>query len=112
MLSRGEASAAAVEQAEQAQTVEGGAAGRRVAAGGRGARVGRRGAEWQDVLELVAEHERDFADGQFIEERDAAKVRAQCRSGAREAGQKAAQRFGQRWPASIHRATIREDCGV
>jgi outer membrane biosynthesis protein TonB len=68
--------------------------------------------EWNSVLKLVAEHERDFADGQFVEERDAAKVRAQCRSGALEPGRKAAERFAARWPSSIHRATIRQDCDL
>jgi hypothetical protein len=66
--------------------------------------------EWKTVLKLVAEHERDFANGQFVEERDAGKVRAQCRSGALDAGRKAAERFSDRWPSSIHRATIRQDC--
>jgi outer membrane biosynthesis protein TonB len=68
--------------------------------------------EWKWVLKLVAEHERDFANGQFVEERQAAKVRAQCRSGALDAGREAAERFTARWPTSIHRATIREDCGL
>ena len=67
-------------------------------------------AEWKSVLKLVAEHERDFANGNFVEERDAAKVRAQCRSDALDAGRKGAERFSERWPSSIHRATIRQDC--
>jgi hypothetical protein len=66
--------------------------------------------EWKSVLKLVAEHERDFANGQFVEERQAAKVRAQCGSGAIDAGRKAAESFLARWPSSIHRATIREGC--
>jgi outer membrane biosynthesis protein TonB len=68
--------------------------------------------EWKSVLKLVAEHEREFANGQFVEERQAAKVRAQCRSGALDAGREAAERFTARWPTSIHRATIREDCDL
>jgi hypothetical protein len=68
--------------------------------------------EWKSVLKLVAEHEREFANGQFVEEREAAKVRAQCRSAALDAGRKAAESFIVRWPSSIHRATIREDCGL
>jgi hypothetical protein len=68
--------------------------------------------EWKSVLKLVAEHERDFANGQFVEEREAAKVRAKCRSGALDAGRKAAESFVVRWPSSIHRATIREDCDL
>jgi hypothetical protein len=68
--------------------------------------------EWKSVLKLVAEHEREFGNGQFVEEREAAKVRAQCRSGALDAGRKAAESFVARWPSSIHRATIREDCGL
>jgi hypothetical protein len=68
--------------------------------------------EWKSVLKLAAEHEREFANGQFIEEREAAKVRAQCRSGALDAGRKAAESFVVRWSSSIHRATIREDCGL
>jgi hypothetical protein len=68
--------------------------------------------EWKSVLKLVAEHERDFANGQFVEEREAAKVRAQCGSGAIDAGRKAAESFVERWPSSIHRATIRQDCGM
>jgi outer membrane biosynthesis protein TonB len=67
---------------------------------------------WKSVLKLVAEHERDFPNGQFVEERQAAKVRAQCRSGALDVGRKAAERFTTSWPTSIHRATIREDCGL
>lgn len=68
--------------------------------------------EWKSVLKLVAEHERDFPNGQFVEERQAAKVRAQCRSGSLDAGRKAAESFTASWPSSIHRATIREDCGL
>jgi hypothetical protein len=68
--------------------------------------------EWKSVLKLVAEHERDFANGQFVEEREAAKVRAQCRTGALDAGRKAAESFVTRWPSSIHRATVREDCDL
>jgi hypothetical protein len=68
--------------------------------------------EWKSVVKLVAEHERDFANGQFVEEREAAKVRAQCGTGALDAGRKAAESFVVRWPSSIHRATIREDCDL
>jgi outer membrane biosynthesis protein TonB len=68
--------------------------------------------EWKTVLKLVAEHERDFPNGQFVEEREAAKVRAQCGGGALDAGREAAESFSRRWPSSIHRATIREGCGL
>jgi type IV secretory pathway VirB10-like protein len=68
--------------------------------------------EWKSVLKLVSEHEHEFPSGQFVEEREAAKVRAQCRSGALDAGRKAAEGFVVRWPSSIHRATIREDCDL
>lgn len=73
---------------------------------------GLKASEWKSVLKLVAEHERDFANGNFVEERDAAKVRAQCRSGSLDAGREAAERFSERWPTSIHRATIRQDCDL
>jgi outer membrane biosynthesis protein TonB len=64
------------------------------------------------VLTLVAEHERDFADGQFIEERRAAKARALCQSGKLAAGKQEAQRFGSRWPDSIHLTSVNKDCGL
>jgi outer membrane biosynthesis protein TonB len=64
------------------------------------------------VLVLVAEHERDFADGQFIEERRAAKARALCQSGKLAAGKQEAQRFGSRWPDSIHLTSVNQDCGL
>jgi hypothetical protein len=64
------------------------------------------------VLALVAEHERDFAEGQFIEERRAAKARALCRSGKLAAGKKEAERFTSRWPDSIHLTFVNEDCGL
>jgi hypothetical protein len=64
------------------------------------------------VLALVAEHERDFSDGQFIEERRAAKARALCQSGKLAAGKQEAQRFGSRWPDSIHLTSVNQDCGL
>jgi outer membrane biosynthesis protein TonB len=64
------------------------------------------------VLALVAEHERDFADGQFVEERRAAKARALCQSGKLAAGKQEAQRFGSRWPDSIHLTSVNQDCGL
>jgi hypothetical protein len=64
------------------------------------------------VLALVAEHERDFAKGQFIEERRAAKARALCQSGKLAAGTKEAERFATRWPSSIHLAAVDQDCGI
>jgi len=63
------------------------------------------------VLGLVAEHERDFAAGQFIEERQAAKARGLCQSGKLAAGQKLAASFASRWPTSIHLAAVTRDCG-
>jgi hypothetical protein len=67
---------------------------------------------WKQVLSLVAEHEREFPDGQFIEERHAAKARAQCRGGKLEAGQKVAEAFAARWTSSIHLAAVRQDCAL
>lgn len=64
------------------------------------------------VLKLVAEHERDFAKGQFIEERHAAKARALCQSGKHSAGKKQAASFAVRWPDSIHLASVEQDCGL
>jgi hypothetical protein len=64
------------------------------------------------VLELVAEHERDFPKGQFIEERRAAKARALCKSGELEAGKREAEQFASRWPRSIHLPFVNEDCGL
>ncbi|NVB38915.1 hypothetical protein G6O69_13820 [Pseudenhygromyxa sp. WMMC2535] len=63
---------------------------------------------------LVAEHERDFPEGQFIEERAAAKARALCQTGGAriEAGREAAERFATRWPSSIHLAAVDADCGT
>jgi outer membrane biosynthesis protein TonB len=64
------------------------------------------------VLALVAEHERDFPKGQFIEERRAAKARALCRSGKLAAGKREAEAFASRWPDSIHMSFVNEDCGL
>jgi hypothetical protein len=64
------------------------------------------------VLTLVAEHERDFGKGQFVEERRAAKARALCQSGKQTAGKKEAQTFAERWPSSIHLNSVKQDCGL
>jgi hypothetical protein len=64
------------------------------------------------VLTLVAEHERDFSDGQFVEERRAAKARALCQSGKLAAGKQEAERFASRWPDSIHLTSVNQDCGL
>ncbi len=63
------------------------------------------------VLELVAEHKRDFPHGQFVEERSAAEARALCKSGGSKGTSKAEQ-FAARWPDSIHLKAIRSDCGL
>ncbi|EDM74560.1 hypothetical protein PPSIR1_29158 [Plesiocystis pacifica SIR-1] len=65
-----------------------------------------------ETLDRVREHERDFPEGQFVEERRAAKARALCRRGKTQAGRKEAARFEARWPGSIHLASIRDDCGL
>jgi hypothetical protein len=67
---------------------------------------------WKQVLALVAEHERDFRNGQFVEERRAAKARASCRAGMVDAGREEAAAFAARWPSSIHLPTVRQDCGL
>jgi hypothetical protein len=64
------------------------------------------------VLRLVAEHERDFPKGQFIEERKAAKARALCRSGKLAAGKQEAEGFASRWPDSIHLPFVNQACGL
>jgi hypothetical protein len=64
------------------------------------------------VLALVAEHERDFPKGQFIEERRAAKARALCRSGKLAAGKREAESFASRWPDSIHLTFVNQACGL
>jgi hypothetical protein len=64
------------------------------------------------VLALVAEHERDFAKGQFIEERRAAKARALCWSGKLAAGKREAESFASRWPDSIHLTFVNQACGL
>jgi outer membrane biosynthesis protein TonB len=64
------------------------------------------------VLSLVAEHERDFGEGQFIEERRAAKARGLCQSGELAAGRKQAASFAAAWPKSIHLAAVHQDCEV
>lgn len=64
------------------------------------------------VLTLVAEHERDFPKGQFIEERRAAKARALCRSSKLTAGKREAEAFASRWPDSIHLGFVKRDCGL
>jgi hypothetical protein len=64
------------------------------------------------VLKLVAEHERDFDKGQFVEERRAAKARALCKSGKQAAGEKEATSFAARWPDSIHLTSVKQDCGL
>jgi outer membrane biosynthesis protein TonB len=64
------------------------------------------------VLALVAEHERDFGKGQFIEERRAAKARALCWSGKLAAGQQEAESFAARWPNSIHLTFVNQACGL
>jgi hypothetical protein len=61
------------------------------------------------VLELVAEHRRDFPHGQLIEERSAAEARALCRRG-KPKGRTKAEQFIERWPDSIHLAALRGDC--
>jgi hypothetical protein len=61
------------------------------------------------VLELVGEHRRDFPHGQFIEERSAAEARALCRRG-KPRGKTKAEQFIERWPNSIHLASVRTDC--
>lgn len=61
------------------------------------------------VLELVAEHRRDFPHGQLIEERSAAEARALCRRG-KPKGLTKAEQFVERWPDSIHLAAVRGDC--
>lgn len=61
------------------------------------------------VLELVAEHRRDFPHGQLIEERSAAEARALCRRG-KPKGLTKAEQFVERWPDSIHLAAVRSDC--
>ena len=64
------------------------------------------------VLTLVAEHERDFSKGQFIEERRAAKARALCQLGKLTAGKNQAASFASRWPGSIHLSSVKQDCGL
>lgn len=64
------------------------------------------------VLKLVAEHERDFDKGQFVEERRAAKARALCKAGKQAAGEKEATSFAARWPDSIHLTSVKQDCGL
>jgi outer membrane biosynthesis protein TonB len=64
------------------------------------------------VLSLAAEHERDFAKGQFVEEGRAAKARALCKSGKLAAGKKEADSFASRWPDSIHLTSVQQDCGL
>jgi hypothetical protein len=64
------------------------------------------------VLKLVAEHERDFGKGQFLEERRAAKARALCQAGKLSAGKKEAVSFASRWPDSIHLTSVKQDCGL
>ncbi|NJK33134.1 MAG: hypothetical protein HC927_12405, partial [Deltaproteobacteria bacterium] len=64
-----------------------------------------------EVLDLVAEHRRDFPHGQFIEERSAAEARALCKTGSSKGAKKAAQ-FEARWPNSIHGQALRADCGL
>lgn len=61
------------------------------------------------VLELVADHRRDFPHGQFIEERSAAEARALCRRG-KPKGKIKAEQFTEQWPNSIHLASVRTDC--
>ncbi len=65
----------------------------------------------RSVLALVAEHERDFPRGEFLEERSAAKARGLCLEGTPAAGQRKAERFAKRWPGSIHLPAVRRDCG-
>ncbi len=64
------------------------------------------------ALALVAEHEREFPAGQFIEERRAAKVRGLCADGRRAAGARELARFESRWPQSIHLSSMREACAT
>lgn len=65
---------------------------------------------WKRTLSLVAEHERDFPDGELVEERHAAKARALCHVADGEAGREEAEAFAKRWPTSIHLAVVRRDC--
>lgn len=68
------------------------------------------GGQASTVLELVAEHEARFPAGTLIEEREAARARASCRLGQREAGEALTVRFQHRWPKSMQLVAVHHDC--
>lgn len=62
------------------------------------------------AMAKVAQHEREFASGQLVQEREAARVQALCGQGKVEAGRAAKARFFKRFANSSHRAKLEGAC--
>lgn len=62
------------------------------------------------VLELVAEHELEFPEGRFVEERRSVEARATCLSGHIEEGRSMLTAIEVSWPKSMYLGAIRHDC--
>src|SRR5262245_38054619 len=61
-----------------------------------------RDGDTERALRLLDEQERDFSGGALAEERAAARVLGLCRAGRLDEGRRAAERFRQRFPSSLH----------
>jgi hypothetical protein len=69
-----------------------------------------RGGNSARALARLAEQEHEFATGQLIEARAAARAMAECSSQPAEARQKTASAFAARWPGSILLPSVRSAC--
>lgn len=65
-----------------------------------------------DALMYVAAHEREFADGGMIEERELIAVEAHSRAGRRDEARARGERFLARWPGSLYAARVRALLGA
>ncbi len=60
-----------------------------------------------EALAYVAEHEREFADGAMVEERELIAVEAHSRAGRSDEARTRGARFLSRWPRSLYAARVR-----
>jgi|GEM_PF-2415565 len=67
------------------------------------------GGDARAALRLVRRHARLFSDGKLVQEREAVRVRALCRSGKASASD-ARRAFHRRWPSSVYADAISADC--
>lgn len=64
-----------------------------------------------EALEALSEHQRRFAGGQFVEEREAMSIQALVRLGRMDAARARAERFRARFPASMLRRAVEAAVG-